>query len=274
MPERGKEAKSVLYVWNGFLYYLRPGISNTMHSHYSASILFGPDTQFTVETGDGSISAFAIYLPPHFEHSLKSDGWILVIHIDPDSIEYAPLKSLEKKKPHLIQGKDLSFLDSRILDSASGQIPPARIRELVRDIVRLFPSGVKAQPEAGSPVDGRIAKTRQYLETLPEMPERISAAELAKMAGLSVDRYRHLFQKELGITIRRYILWTRLRRAAFLLEEGVSITSAAHAAGFSDSAHFANVFKENFGITPSFIFGSREGLKIFNCEEEDQPSGH
>src|SRR5262249_48842060 len=35
---------------------------------------------------------------------------------------------------------------------------------------------------------------------------------------------------------------------------GRSLTDAAHSAGFSDSAHFARLHRDTFGVTPSYTF--------------------
>lgn len=61
----------------------------------------------------------------------------------------------------------------------------------------------------------------------------------------------HLFRDELGLPFRPYVLWLRLMRAAELASQGLSLTDAAHGAGFCDSAHFSRVCRRMFGIAPS-----------------------
>ncbi|TGL76672.1 helix-turn-helix domain-containing protein, partial [Leptospira yasudae] len=58
----------------------------------------------------------------------------------------------------------------------------------------------------------------------------------------------------------------RILEAAKLLKDGKSITEAAHAAGFSDSAHFTRTFKENFGFVPSLFFGHLKSIELRFCE--------
>ena len=82
--------------------------------------------------------------------------------------------------------------------------------------------------------------------TLAEGPVRL--APLAARAGLSPDRFRHLFAAQIGIPLRRYVLWRRMALAASGLAKGRTITAAAHEAGFADAAHFARTIKRMFGI--------------------------
>ncbi|MGI8814985.1 MAG: helix-turn-helix domain-containing protein [Pseudonocardia sp.] len=50
-----------------------------------------------------------------------------------------------------------------------------------------------------------------------------------------------------------YLRWTRLRRAVEGLRAGGNLTDAAHAGGFTDSAHLNRVCHEMFGLAPSAI---------------------
>ncbi|MCP3140284.1 helix-turn-helix domain-containing protein [Pyxidicoccus sp. QH1ED-7-1] len=59
----------------------------------------------------------------------------------------------------------------------------------------------------------------------------------------------------MGLPLRPYILWLRLRRAAEHLKHGAPVTQAAHAAGFTDSAHLSHAFRRTFGLTPTEIAG-------------------
>jgi AraC-like DNA-binding protein len=89
---------------------------------------------------------------------------------------------------------------------------------------------------------------------IAELKERLDASisldSAAASVGLSPDRFRHLFIAETGIAFRPYILWLRLERALAAYVSGDSLTNAAQAGGFADSAHFSTTFRRMFGIAP------------------------
>jgi len=70
----------------------------------------------------------------------------------------------------------------------------------------------------------------------------------AAAAHLSAERYRHLFVEAVGLPFRRYVLWRRLQRAFRALEAGGDVTTAAHEAGFADSAHLARTLRAMLGV--------------------------
>ena len=106
--------------------------------------------------------------------------------------------------------------------------------------------------QPAEPLDERIAETVQYIDELEQ--KRVAAGELAEQIALSESRFLHLFKEEMKMTVRKYLLWKRTTDGARLVVEGQSITDAAHFTGFTDSAHFARVFKQMFGVTLSLAF--------------------
>ena len=71
----------------------------------------------------------------------------------------------------------------------------------------------------------------------------------------------------MGLPIRRYVLWLRLRDVMFSLAAGHSLTEAAHRAGFSDSPHLSRTFRGMFGFPPSAISEGRGRVRIlFDAE--------
>ncbi len=76
-----------------------------------------------------------------------------------------------------------------------------------------------------------------------------SLSDVATFMGLSPGRARHLFVEQTGLPFRAYLLWLGLTKAVQVYAEGGSLTEAAHAAGFSDSAHLSRTFRRIFGIS-------------------------
>ena len=79
----------------------------------------------------------------------------------------------------------------------------------------------------------------------------VDLASLSRQAGLSPRQMRHAFARDVGLPMRAYLRWKRLRRAIDAVEGGASLSAAAAAAGFADSAHLSRVFRSQFGMAPS-----------------------
>lgn len=98
-------------------------------------------------------------------------------------------------------------------------------------------------------LDQRIASVLRAMQPHHEGP--VSAASAASSVGLSSSRFQHLFAEQVGVPFRRYRTWHRLRSAIGEAVTGSNLTTAAHAAGFSDQAHFAHSFRRTFGAPAS-----------------------
>src|SRR5205085_7232909 len=83
--------------------------------------------------------------------------------------------------------------------------------------------------------------------------QAVSLAEVAQAAHLSPSRFRHLFVEQTGMPLRTYVLWRRLLHVWELLMEGETLSGAAHAAGFADSAHLSRTARKMFGLPPSAL---------------------
>ena len=101
----------------------------------------------------------------------------------------------------------------------------------------------------GRAVHPAIRKAVRLIEAQPR--SKISAKELAPNVGLSTGRLTHLFRETMGVPLRRFLMWQRLRRAVVILAGGGSATLAAHDAGFTDTAHLNRVLQMMLGVRPS-----------------------
>jgi AraC-like DNA-binding protein len=91
------------------------------------------------------------------------------------------------------------------------------------------------------------------LAAIEAMADGDSLVDVGCRLGLSESRVTHLVTEQLGAPPRAWRTWLRLRSAVDLLGEGETVTSAAHAAGFADSAHFSRTCSLSLGIAPSAL---------------------
>lgn len=79
----------------------------------------------------------------------------------------------------------------------------------------------------------------------------LSLNQLAAAANVSPFHFARLFKNTTGIAPHQFVLRLRLERAKRLIAAGqLSLTEIALAVGFFDQAHFTNVFRRTFGLTP------------------------
>jgi AraC family transcriptional regulator len=101
------------------------------------------------------------------------------------------------------------------------------------------------------PTDARVLAAIEYIRQRVDQP--VSLEEVAGAAHLSPERFRHLFVEETGMPLRTYLLWRRLLHVWTLLMDGQTLSAAAHAAGFADSAHLSRTARTMFGLPPSLL---------------------
>lgn len=96
------------------------------------------------------------------------------------------------------------------------------------------------------PLHPRLAQALQRIRAIDA--DALPAAALAQAAALSLSQLERLFSGQLGLSVRRLVLWQRLRLALQMAMAGCSLTVAATHAGFADSAHLSRSVRRQFGI--------------------------
>lgn len=98
-------------------------------------------------------------------------------------------------------------------------------------------------------MDRRVRKTLERLEA--GSYASVHVHELAALVGVSASRLEHLFKRDVGMSIRQFLMRRRLARAAELLLSTCSRISELHRlAGFSNHSNFDHAFKRQFGVSP------------------------
>ena len=104
--------------------------------------------------------------------------------------------------------------------------------------------------------DERIERSCHWMQR--HFNETFSLEELARKANLSVSRFSHLFQKELGVSPGGYLLNLRMSKArGLLLSSSRPLFEIAQECGFEDPLYFSRIFRRETGISPG---GYRRGF--------------
>jgi AraC-like DNA-binding protein len=123
----------------------------------------------------------------------------------------------------------------------------AAIVERARGVVQALTQ--QTEPSAAS--DERVIRAVKYVNEHLSAP--LTLRQVAGVAYLSPSRFRHLFAEQTGMGLRQYVLWRRFVSVWQHRMNGASLSTAAHAAGFADSAHLTRTSRRMFGMPPSSL---------------------
>jgi len=94
-----------------------------------------------------------------------------------------------------------------------------------------------------------VEQARAQLESCPE--ENVRIAEMARAFYVSPYHFIRSFKQAVGLTPHQFQVQNRVRKAQRFLQEQISSTQAALAAGFCDQSHFIRQFERQVGLTPT-----------------------
>jgi AraC family transcriptional regulator len=231
-----------LYVWPQRLLMLGPAYASAQHRHHAAQIAFGLDGPVIFESPHtGLHRADMLLISPDTPHAHPAFGALAFLYLYPESIEWVSFPG--RGKGGLVPLPFNQRLRSVARCAAAGDAVAARA--LAGDLIGRSASGALSD-------DALITRAIAFISRSLDGP--ITLATVAKAVHRSPSRLAHRFTAAIGVPLRRYVLWCRLRAAADAAMRGASLTEAAHLAGFADSAHLSRTFRAMFGVTPSLLF--------------------
>lgn len=228
----------------------RAMLPSPLHAHHAIQIGLGlgNDVEFRGTADDWQAFRGAV-IPPDLPHEYRAVGKVVAnLFFEPE----APVgrKVLE-----------------RFNATSIGRIAPGEVDRLAAGILAAFEQDASnetlahacstlitqlaGQERPHRATDQRVLRVIDHV--MRHLHEPITLALAARVAGLSEGRFRHLFVEETGVAFRPYLLWTRLNHALALASSGVSLTEAAYAANFADSAHLTRTCRRMFGVLPSAL---------------------
>ncbi len=98
----------------------------------------------------------------------------------------------------------------------------------------------------------RTEAAKTYLAS--RMSEAVTLEDVAGAVFASPFNFARIFQQQTGLPIHRYLTLLRLRASLErIADTGTELTSIALDLGFSSHSHFTDVFRREFGETPSEV---------------------
>ncbi len=216
--------------------------TNRMHSHHAFQLTLAAGGIANIRTEDGLLNGPVVLIAPDLPHAIEPEGRIALVFVEPESRAGAGLRRLLGDRV----AASLPAMPEAVTDLGRLWDSPPPTNEEVKGIGSVILERLLGPQERKVALDPRIGRVLDWLARADE--SGVTAAKAASVACLSESRFSHLFVEETGLPFRTYVLWRRLMQAVERAAAGESLTSAAHQAGFSDSAHFSRTFHRMFGL--------------------------
>lgn len=251
-------ANAKLIGWGARVLYLGPALGLTPHRNATAVLAVALDGELEVaddpsDTNRAYRRARSVLVPPNTQHHLRiAGGSMAFLYVDPLSRD---LEALRARMLDLTPRAAFNLInETAVIETLTG-LGEGRMaaRDGRQALGGLLGIGTRAD------TDVRIVAA---LRQMRDEPHRLhSLTELGACAGLSASRFLHLFKAATGVPLRRYRLWNWMGAAVGAIHDGMSLTEAAHAAGFASSAHFSAAFRDMFGMMPSELLKTLEPVQ-------------
>jgi AraC-like DNA-binding protein len=244
--------------------YLGESFDTSFHAHHTVQICIGLKGKIDVLDDNGAlVCGQAIIIPSNCTHKLNASNTIIAsFFIDVQSCLYQQLnlKYLKTADGDLNNKMKIQTIALPSLLIANLQKAYKVDNELTEalSLIEQIIGDLTDNKDVVKPLDSRIKQVITHINNC--LDSQIPMKVLADGINLSQSRLAHLFKEHVGIPIRRYSLWRRVRFAMEVAIEKKSLTEGAHCAGFSDSAHLSRIVKKMYGVSPSAILNNKAAL--------------
>jgi AraC-like DNA-binding protein len=210
--------------------------ATTLSAVHGTIVLIGLDTDVVV----GGVRGRVLIVPPDTLHSACCPGPTVGYMFDP---ERCP-RIAGFAKAGGTRALDVRYAGA-VLANRGALTRPDVLAGVGSELERLLATG---EPQR---LDRRIARLLDELRN--PTADRLAAVARTRLSPAHVQA---LFARDVGVPMRTYGLWRRLRyalRHAFGNVGLLDFTAAAHAAGFADLAHFSRTHRRMLGYAPSEV---------------------
>ena len=241
---------------NPLLLALKAKKSNVeIHKHAAFQIVFTDDYPFstTLESQEYP-DIFGFVIKPQVAHAcVCNQGNVVILNIEPYSILGKLIEEQLGDKNAIVFYTKVEF--QHFLGMQEGDFSLDRLLDL------------NLQNSLIQPLDTRIEQSIAFIHEHFKV-ENISTQDVANHVFLSPSRLATLFKQQIGSSISKYLLWTRLRNAIFqiLTAKDKNLTTIALESGFYDSSQLTKYMYQLFGISPSKLKQKSDLIQFLEVE--------
>jgi AraC-like DNA-binding protein len=239
------------FTWPAALFVWGAGSWSDLHRHHSVQLVLALQgtLRFRERPHQHWTTCGGVRVRPDAQHEVDARQTdVLIAFVDAESDLGAALAAHMHSDVAPVAPPTIASWRAQLGEPAS--LTPSRVEAWVTQTLLSH----RRQP----PLDHRVKRVLDILPKRLAEAEAVSLDAVAESVGLSPTRFMHLFTTSVGVPLRPYVLWLRLQCGAGELARGKSVADAAHAAGFSDAAHFTRTFRRMLGATPRQLL--RRGL--------------
>ena len=219
------------------------------HRHMAAHILFSLSGSLSVTSAGTEYRCHGVMIPSGVPHQVDTNGSNALVFLYDCTTDTA-------RQIRTIQG--IPETTCRQIIAAYSALTAQPDDYLLFEQFLLEQCGITGS--VCGMTDPRIRSAMEYIRAQISRP--IRCREVAEAVHLSQSRFSHLFKQQTGMTFAAYWIYQKIMSVYTGMVRGSSITDAALDAGFSSSAHFADVHRRLFGIPASRITQDMTFFKV------------
>lgn len=224
-----------------------------IHHHAAYQVVLSNDTPFdSTIAGVKHESIHGFLIKPHVSHFCVAEkGTLNVLNIEPYSSLGLELAG------RFAAGQRCIIFDTLADTNAFFQTPNDTL-----DIGKIL-EALNARLPARE-YDERVSKIVDYIRE-NYFESDITPQTFVDIVFLSPSRLASLFKNQTGSSLSKYLLWTRLRQAVYLIlsDESRTLTDIAYDTGFYDLPQFNKYMYEMFGMPPKALKLNSDLITIY-----------
>lgn len=158
---------------------------------------------------------------------------------------------LEKMKNEPVnRWEEAEYLIGSLRETIAAQDPKRNAPLIAGIMTQLFYYSLESRfGTVGAEKDERLERAIAYIDR--NMSSKITLDDVAEHSYLSVSTLCHLFQRQMKISVKQYMIQKKIHYAAGLIQSGIPSVRAARMIGYNNYADFYAVFKKTTGFAPS-----------------------